>query len=138
MVVRIVLIDDHPVVRAGLRALLEIEPDLLVVGEADDGASGVRISRQLRPDVVLVDLLLPDMDGVAVTQMLCSDRAGVQVLILTSVNDDDDAVVRAVRAGAIGYVVKNADTRALVDAIDRQVLDNCNFRRAPPLGLCAK
>jgi two-component system, NarL family, response regulator LiaR len=117
MTIRIVLIDDHPVVRAGLRALLDVEPDLRVVGEAKDGMSGIQITRELRPDIVLTDLLLPDVDGVVVTQTVCSEHEGIRVLILTGVNEDDEAVVRAVQAGAIGYLVKNTDTRALVEAI---------------------
>src|SRR5262252_4459023 len=117
MAIRIVLIDDHPVVRAGLRALFDVQADLMVVGEADDGVSGIQIARQLRPDIVLADLLLPDVDGVVVTQTLCAERNGTRVLILTSVSDDDPAVARAIRAGAIGYLMKNTDTHALVEAI---------------------
>jgi two-component system, NarL family, response regulator LiaR len=117
LTIRVFLIDDHPVVRAGLRALLEMEPDLDVVGEAGDGMSGINLVRKLRPDIVVTDILLPDIDGVAVTQTIRAELAGTHVVILTSVIEDDAFVVRAVRAGAIGYVMKNADIDALVQAI---------------------
>lgn len=117
MTIRVFLVDDHPVVRAGLRALLEMEPDLDVVGEAGDGMSGINLVRKLRPDIVVTDLLLPDIDGVAVTQTIRAELAGTQVVILTGVIEDDAFVVRAVRAGAIGYVMKSADIDALIQTI---------------------
>jgi two-component system, NarL family, response regulator LiaR len=117
MPIRVLLVDDHPVVRAGLRALLEAQLDLEVVGEADAGVPAISLARKLRPDVVVTDLLLPDVDGVAVTQSIRADCADTQVIILTSVSDEDGSVIRAVRAGAIGYVVKDADTEALVQII---------------------
>jgi NarL family two-component system response regulator LiaR len=117
MTIRVFLVDDHPVVRAGLRALLEMEPDLDVVGEAGDGMSAINMVRKLRPDIVLTDLLLPDIDGVVVTQTIRAELSGTQVVILTSVIEDDAFVVRAVRAGAIGYVLKNADIGALVQTV---------------------
>jgi DNA-binding NarL/FixJ family response regulator len=117
MTIRILLVDDHPVVRAGLRALLEIEPDLEVVGEADTGARGISQSRKLRPDLVVTDLLLPDMDGVAVTQTVRAELPETRVIVLTSVSDEDDFVIRAIRAGAIGYVLKSADTDVLVQTL---------------------
>jgi NarL family two-component system response regulator LiaR len=117
MPIRVLLVDDHPVVRAGLRSLLEAQLDLEVVGEADAGVPAISLARKLRPDVVVTDLILPDVDGVAVTQSIRADCADTQVIILTSVSDDDGSVIRAVRAGAIGYVVKDADTEALVQII---------------------
>jgi two-component system, NarL family, response regulator LiaR len=117
MTIRVLLIDDHPVVRAGLRALLETEPDLELVGEAGDGTSGISLAGRLRPTVVLTDLLLPDMDGVAVTQSIRAQLPDTQVVILTSVSEEDASVVRAVRAGAIGYVLKNAETELVVSTI---------------------
>jgi two-component system, NarL family, response regulator LiaR len=117
MSVRILLVDDHPIVRSGLRVVLETEPDLEVVGEADAGERGVNLARRLRPDVVVTDLLLPDMDGVAVTERIRAERAETQVIILTSVSDQDASVVRAVRAGAVGYVVKSAEVTELVQTI---------------------
>src|SRR5438105_4812854 len=109
MTIRVLLIDDHPVVRAGLRALLETESDVEVVGEAAGAVSGISVARRLRPDVVVTDLLLPDGDGVAVTQSILAELPGTQVVVLTSASEDDVSVVRAIRAGAIGYVLKSAD-----------------------------
>ena len=117
MTIRILLIDDHPVVRAGLRAVLESEPDLEVVGEADNGERGISLARKLRPDIVLSDLLLPDIDGVAVTQRVRAELPQIFVVILTSVDQEDASVVRAVQAGAIGYVLKSADTAELVQTV---------------------
>jgi len=117
MTIRVLLVDDHPVVRAGLRALLETEPDLEVVGAASDGNSAISLACRLRPSVVLADLLLPDMDGVAATKSIRAQLPDTQVVILTSVGEEDVSVVRAVRAGAIGYVSKNADTELLVSTI---------------------
>jgi NarL family two-component system response regulator LiaR len=117
MAIRVLLVDDHPIVRAGLRALLETEVDLEVVGEAGAGLPAISLARQLRPNVVVTDLLLPDVDGVAVTQGIRAELPDTQVVILTSVSDTDASVVRAVRAGAIGYVLKDADTDVLVQTI---------------------
>ena len=117
MTIRVLLVDDHPVVRAGLRALLQAESDLEVVGEADGGLPAISLARRLRPDVLITDLLLPDIDGVAVTQSIRADLPDTQVVVLTSVNEEDVAMVRAIRAGAIGYVLKNADIDVLVQTI---------------------
>jgi DNA-binding NarL/FixJ family response regulator len=117
MSISVLLIDDHPIVRAGLRAVLESESDLEIVGETGDAMSAIGLARKLRPNVVLTDLLLPDMDGVGVTESIRSQVPDAQVVILTSVSEDDAFFVRAVRAGAIGYVLKSADTDLLVSAI---------------------
>jgi DNA-binding NarL/FixJ family response regulator len=117
MSISVLLIDDHPIVRAGLRAVLESESDLEIVGETGDAMSAIGLARKLRPHVVLTDLLLPDMDGVGVTESIRSQVPDAQVVILTSVSEDDAFFVRAVRAGAIGYVLKSADTDLLVSAI---------------------
>ena len=117
MTVRILLIDDHHVVRTGLRAVLEAEVDFEVVGEADNGSRGVCLADELRPDVVLTDLLLPDLDGVAVTQRIRAQLPDTRVVILTSVSDQDRWVVRAIRAGAVSFVMKSADVAELVQTI---------------------
>lgn len=117
MTIRVQLVDDHPVVRAGLRALLDAESDLEVVGEAEGGLPAISLARRLRPDILLTDLLLPDIDGVAVTQSIRADLPDTQVVVLTSVSEEDASVVRAIRAGAIGYVLKNADIDVLVQTI---------------------
>ena len=117
MTIRVLLVDDHPVVRTGLRALLGTESDIEVVGEAGDGLSAISLARALRPDIVVTDLLLPDVDGVAVTQSIHTALPTTQVLILSSVGEEDASLVRAVRAGAIGYVVKNAQIEVLVHTV---------------------
>lgn len=117
MTIRILLADEYPIVRAGLRAVLETEPDLEVVGEADGGITAIRLARTLRPDIVVVDLLLPELDGVAATQRIRAELPETQVVIVTSVSEDDATVVRAVRAGAIGYVLKDADMDVLRQTI---------------------
>lgn len=115
--IRVLLIDDHAVVRASLRALLESELDLEVVGEAEGGVPAIALACKLRPNIALTDLLLPDIDGFAVTQSIRAKVPETQVIILTSVSEEDGAVVRAVRAGAIGYLTKNANLEVLVETI---------------------
>jgi DNA-binding NarL/FixJ family response regulator len=109
MTIRILIADDHEVVRQGLRTLLALDPEFEVVGEAVDGSEAVRYARRLRPDVILMDLLMPDLDGVAATQQIRGELPDTEVIALTSVLEDAH-VVGAIRAGAIGYLLK--DTRA--------------------------
>lgn len=116
MTVRIVLADDHPVVRAGLLGLLAMEPDLEVVGEAGSGREAVALAAELRPDVVLMDLRMPDLDGVEATANITRDCPTVRVLILTTY-DTDQNIVHAVEAGAIGYLLKDATAQELATAI---------------------
>ncbi len=122
MSVRILVVDDHPVVRTGLRAVLEAEPDFEVVDETESGRRAVTLAHRLRPDVVLTDLLLPDLDGIAVTQSIRAQLPEIRVVVLTSVSDQDRWVVRAIRAGAIGCVMKSSHVSELVQAI-RQAAD---------------
>ena len=117
MTIRVLLVDDHPIVRAGVRSVLDEESDLEVVGEADTGIRAISLAHRLRPDVVITDLLLPDGDGLMVTERIRSDLAETQVVILTSVDEEDGSVVRAVRAGAIAYVLKSANLIELVQTI---------------------
>ena len=116
MAIRVLLADDHRVVRQGLRLLLRVDPELEVVGEAADGAEALRLARELRPDVVLMDLVMPAMDGIAATAAIRGELPETEVLALTSVLEDA-SVVGAVRAGAIGYLLKDADADALRRAI---------------------
>jgi len=111
-----VLADDHWVVREGLFMYLSRDPDFEVVGQAEDGAQAVRLARELEPDVVLMDLMMPVMDGVAAIEAIRRDVPGVEVVALTSVLDDELVVV-AVKAGAIGYLHKDARGPELKDAI---------------------
>jgi NarL family two-component system response regulator LiaR len=114
--IRVLLADDHTVVRQGLRMFLDLDPELEVVGEAANGVEAVQLARELKPDVVLMDLLMPVLDGVAATGAIRSELPTTQVLALTSVLEDAK-VVSAVRAGAIGYLLKNTESDELVRAI---------------------
>jgi two-component system, NarL family, response regulator LiaR len=116
MTIRILLVDDHTVVRKGLRTFLSFDPDLEVVGEAADGREALTKARELTPDVVLMDLLMPEMDGIAATAAIRSELPETEVLALTSVLEDA-SVVGAVRAGAIGYLLKDTQAEALCKAI---------------------
>ena len=116
MTIRIMLVDDHSVVRQGLRLFLKYDPELEVVGEAGDGAEALRLARELKPDVVVMDLLMPVMDGIAATAAIRRELPETEVLALTSVLEDA-SVVGAVRAGAIGYLLKDTQAEALCQAI---------------------
>jgi two-component system, NarL family, response regulator LiaR len=120
MTIRIVIADDHQVVRRGLRAFLELDPEMVVVGEAADGAEAVRLAQHLQPDIVLMDLLMPVMDGIAATAAIRHELPETEVLALTSVLEDA-SVVGAVRAGAIGYLLKDTEADALCRAIKAAV-----------------
>lgn len=112
----VLLVDDHPVVREGLRAMIEAESDLTVVGEAGTGAAGVAMAESLCPDVVLMDLRLPDIDGVTATERLLAARPKARVLIVTTYESDAD-ILRAVEAGAAGYLLKDASRAALAEGV---------------------
>ncbi len=122
MSVRLLLADDQPLVRAGIRMLLDAEPDLTVVGEAGDGVEAVRLARDLQPDVVLMDVRMPGVDGVAATGEICADDFSaapdrpVRVLILTTYHVDE-TVYAALRAGASGFVLKDAVPQELLVAV---------------------
>lgn len=116
MAIRLLIADDHDVVRQGVRMYLERDPEIEVVGEASDGEEAVAAARKLRPDVVLMDLLMPRMDGIAATEAIRAELPEVEVVALTSVLEDG-AVTRAVRAGAIGYLLKDARAEELRRAI---------------------
>ncbi|WP_327672121.1 MULTISPECIES: response regulator transcription factor [unclassified Streptomyces] len=113
---RVVVVDDHTVMRAGVVALLAPEPGIEVVGEADDGRSGVALVEDLHPDVALLDLRMPGLDGVAATERMVAGPSRTRVLILTTY-DTDTEIERAVEAGAIGYLLKDTTREQLVDAI---------------------
>jgi DNA-binding NarL/FixJ family response regulator len=119
MTIRVLLADDQSLVRAGFRMLIESAPDLEVVGEAADGAQAVSLARSTRADVVLMDIRMPNLDGVAATRMITEDDdlAGVRVLILTTFERDEEYVFRALRAGASGFLGKSAEPERLLDAI---------------------
>jgi DNA-binding NarL/FixJ family response regulator len=114
--IRVLVVDDHPVVRQGLRTFLDLQPDLAVVGEAADGAACVEEAERLRPDVVLLDLRMPDVDGLSALRALAERGNPARVLVITSFTDPG-AVLPAMRAGASGYVYKDVDPAALATAI---------------------
>jgi len=133
MTIRIVLADDHVVLRQGLRMLLEEESDLDVIAEADNGQEAIDLVLQHHPDVVLMDLVMPELDGISATEILHSQHPEVRVVILSSL-EEDSAVVSAVRAGAIGYLRKNVPIEVLVQTIRGAAQGRSSSRRPPPRG----
>ena len=114
--VRIVVADDHEVVRAGFAALLDTQPDFTVLGIASDGAQAVQMSRELRPDVILMDVRMPGTDGIEATRQLTAAAVGPRVIILTTF-DLDEYVYDALRAGASGFLLKDVTAERLFDAV---------------------
>jgi DNA-binding NarL/FixJ family response regulator len=114
--VRVLVADDHPVVRSGLVGMLTVEPDVEVVGEVADGAAAVEAARALRPDLVLMDLRMPVLDGAAATARIVAELPGVRVLVLTTYETDAD-ILRAVEAGATGYLLKDTPRDQLVAGV---------------------
>ncbi len=116
MTIKILLVDDHGIVRQGLRMYLQMDPDLQVVGEASNGEEAVDQARKLKPDIVLMDILMPGMDGLEATAVIRRELPGTEVIALTSVLDD--AVIhQTIRAGAIGYLLKDTGSDELCRAI---------------------
>ena len=114
--IRIMLVDDHAVVRSGLSAFLTVNPDLELVGEAENGEQAVIRANLLKPDVILMDLMMPVMDGVAATRAIKQQNPGIQIVALTSF-EEDELVQNALKAGAVGYLMKNVSSRELSAAI---------------------
>jgi DNA-binding NarL/FixJ family response regulator len=124
---RVVVVDDQALVRSGFSMILGVEPDLEVVGEASDGAAAVEVVQRLRPDVVLMDVQMPNVDGIEATREIV-DRNLAKVIILTTF-DRDDYLVDGLRAGASGFLLKNAEPEKLVDAV--RVVGNGHALLAP-------
>ena len=116
MPIRVLIVDDHGVVRQGLRMYLGSDPELEIVGEATDGAEALRLAHELHPEVVLMDLVMPGMDGIQATAAIRRELPDIEVVALTSVLEDA-LVVEAVRVGAIGYLLKDTDANELRKAI---------------------
>lgn len=116
MTIRILLVDDHSVVRQGLKMFLGLDPDLEVVGEASNGVEGIEQVQKFQPDVVLMDLLMPVMDGITAIQQIRKDFPDTEVIALTSVLEDEK-VIGAIKAGAIGYLLKDTQADELCRAI---------------------
>ncbi|MCJ7536296.1 MAG: response regulator transcription factor [Anaerolineales bacterium] len=114
--IRVLLVDDHAILREGLRARLELEPDLQVVGEAEDGRAAVEQARQLHPDVVIMDISMPLLNGIEATRQIKCLPDKIEVLVL-SMHDDEGYIRQALTAGALGYILKDAVARELIDAI---------------------
>jgi len=114
--IRVLLIDDHAIIRDGIRSLLATEPDITVVGEADNGRDGVSMAERLRPDVILMDLVMPQMDGIEATRRVMASQPEARVLVLTSFAAEDK-VFPAIKAGAFGYLLKDSDSEELIRAI---------------------
>ncbi len=114
--IRVLVADDHTVVRQGIRSLLQAEPDLRVVGEAGDGRDAVRLARELQPDVVVMDLAMPGMDGMEATRAIKQSLPQTHILALT-VHESDEYFFRVLQAGASGYVLKRAAASELLSAV---------------------
>jgi DNA-binding NarL/FixJ family response regulator len=112
----ILIADDHPVVRDGLRGMLESQPDFEVVGEAADGAQAIQLAEELKPEIVLMDLRMPQVDGVTAIREIKSSQAETQILVLTTYDSDAD-ILRAIEAGATGYLLKDSSREELYGAI---------------------
>lgn len=114
--IRVLIVDDHSIVRQGLAAMIENEPDMTVVGQAGNGQEAINQYRQLQPDVTLMDLRMPQMSGVDATMAICAEFAHARIIILTTYDGDED-IYRGLHAGAKGYLLKDAEPDALLDAI---------------------
>jgi len=114
--IRIMVVDDHAMVRAGVCRILESEPDLKVVGQAGSGHDAVRLVREKRPDVVILDYGLPDLDGLEVTRQILDSGVSAQILILT-MHGNEEYATRVIRAGASGFIVKVAPAEELIRAV---------------------
>jgi len=116
--INILLVEDQTLMRQGLKTILDLEPGLRVIGEASDGESGVRLALELRPDVILMDVQMPNLNGVEATAQLCRQWTEAKVIILTTF-DRDDYVYQGVRAGALGYLLKDTPANKLIETIRR-------------------
>ena len=114
--IRLLVADDHRIVREGLRLILETEEDFVLVGEAADGREAVDLAAELQPDVILMDLRMPGMDGLAAIDILRREQPQIGVVILTTYNEDE-LMLRGLQAGARGYLLKDTDRKALFDTI---------------------
>jgi NarL family two-component system response regulator LiaR len=114
--IRVLLVDDHAVVRTGLKTFFDLQPDIEVVGEAADGSEGVAMARRLEPDVVLMDLLMPNMDGITAISRIKAERTETEIVTMTSFIEEEK-VTSALEAGASGYVLKDAEAEEVAAAV---------------------
>jgi DNA-binding NarL/FixJ family response regulator len=115
---RLILVDDQAMFREGLRMLLSLQPDFEIVGEASDGAAAIELARRVEPDVILMDLRMPEMDGAEATRRIKAEVPAVRVIVLTTFEDDEE-VFAAMRAGAVGYLLKASPAEKVYEAIRR-------------------
>ena len=116
MIIKIIVADDHKIVRQGLRTLLEAEPDMNVVGEADNGRATLRLARELKPQVVIMDITMPDLNGIEATRQILAESSEVKIIAL-SMHSDSLFVLNMLKAGASGYLLKDCALEELVKAI---------------------
>jgi two-component system, NarL family, response regulator len=114
--IHVLVVDDHPVVRQGLVAMLEEVPDILVVGQVGNGREAIAVCRQQQPDVTLMDLRMPELDGVAAITAICAEFPAARIIVLTTYDGDED-IYQGLRAGAKGYLLKDAEPEELLSAI---------------------
>ena len=124
--IRVLLVDDQPLIRAGLRMLCDAEPDLSVVGEADNGRDAVSLAARLSPDVTVMDLRMPGVDGITATRRILAERPAARILVLTTFGDDDH-LYPALTAGACGFLLKDAPPTELLDGIRRAAAGDSPF-----------
>jgi DNA-binding NarL/FixJ family response regulator len=130
--IRLLIADDHALVRSGLRSMLQREPDIEIVGEARSGREAVELCRSLRPNLVLMDVRMPEMDGLEATRAIKRELPELGVLMVT-MHENRDYMLEATKAGASGYVLKDASREELISAVRRAVADeNPNFRFMRP------
>ncbi|MBQ1026531.1 response regulator transcription factor [Micromonospora sp. C95] len=127
--IRVLLVDDQHLIRAGLRMLCEAQPDIEVVGEADNGRDAIALAARLVPDVVVMDLRMPGVDGISATSRILADRPGARVLVLTTFGDDDH-LYPALTAGACGFLLKDAPPTELLDGVRRAATGDSPFSSA--------
>ncbi|MEO7019990.1 MAG: response regulator transcription factor [Ktedonobacteraceae bacterium] len=128
MTIHILLADDHTILRAGLKMMLNAQPDMEVVGEAQDGRQALHEAQRLHPDIILMDITMPDMNGIEATKQVKKQLPDVKVLILT-MHENDEYVFQALRAGASGYMLKEAADTDLINAL--HVIQSGNFYLSP-------
>jgi len=119
-VIRLLIVDDHKMVREGLKIYLSTEPEIVVVGEAENGEEAAKMTAELKPDVILMDLMMPGVDGIEGTKRCLAAHPGAKVIVLTSM-PDDELVVPAIRAGALSYVLKDIAAEELAETIKKAV-----------------
>ena len=121
--IRVLIADDHQLVRQGLVALLSVKPGVEVIGQAEDGFQAIKLAHSLKPDIILMDLLMPGKNGIEATREIKADNPDARILIITSFAEDEN-VYQAIKAGALGYLLKDSSPQELMQAID----DVCNGR----------